>query len=63
MVEVVVIVGAIAAQRDSERKRLAQPSSPSYALLIVKALWRHVRHHYRLQRANIDPNLHRRRDA
>src|SRR5262245_28274307 len=63
MVEVVVVMGTVAAEGNSERKGLAQPSGSPYTLLVIEALRGHICHHYRLQRADIDSDLHCRRDT
>src|SRR5579871_3352306 len=61
--EVVVIVTAASAKRESHRECRAPATCAANALLIVEPQWRHVRHHYGEKRANIDARFHRRSHA
>ena len=63
VVEVEVVVGAVAAQGDAVGERLALAAGAADALLVVEALRRHVRHHHGAQRADVDADLHRGGDA
>jgi hypothetical protein len=54
---------AAAAHGQGDRDGVGSTSGSTDALLIVKAHWRHVRHHYRLKSPDVHPNLHGRCDA
>jgi hypothetical protein len=58
-----LVVTSAAAQRNRERERLASTPGPADTLLVVEPHRRHVREHDCLQTADIDADLHRRRDA
>jgi hypothetical protein len=56
-------VAPATAERKRDRERRSPPSGPAHTLLIVEPHWRHVRHHNREKRSDIDAGFHRRCDA
>ena len=61
--EVVVVMAAAAAKRQRQRHRRSPPAGPPDALLVVEAHRRHVGHHDRKQRTDVNASFHRRRHA
>jgi hypothetical protein len=61
--EIVKVMATAAAKRHHQRKRLAAPSSAPDPLLVVEALWWHVRLVHCPQRTDVDTHLHGGGDA
>src|SRR5687767_2224466 len=64
VLEVVLIVGAgPSADRERDRQGGSAATRSTHALLVVKALWRHVRQAHEIEAPDVNARLHGGRDA
>ena len=63
VLEVVVVVAAVAADGERVGERLPRTAGAADSLLVVEPLRRHVAHQDGLQRSDVDADLHRGGDA